>query len=132
MSDLLVYIDRSDIRDGKLEEVRTGVRELAEFVEAHEPQLIAYGFYFNERGTGMTVVAVHPDSGSLEYHLEIGAPAFRKLSELIELRTIDVYGQPSEKILHQLQRKTEMLGESGRVVVHQRDAGFVRFVSATT
>ena len=101
-------------------------------MEAHEPQLIAYGFYFNERGTGMTVVAIHPDSGSLEYHLEIGGPAFRKLSELIELRTIDVYGRPSEKVLDQLQQKSEMLGESGRVVVHQRDAGFVRLGSATT
>ena len=131
MSDPLVYIDRSDIRDGRLEEVRKGIRELVEFVETHEPQLIAYGFYFNETGTGMTVVAVHPDSASLEFHLEIGGPAFRKLSELIELRTIDVYGRPSEKVLGQLQHKAEMLGEDGRVVVHQRDAGFMRFVSPT-
>jgi hypothetical protein len=129
VSDSLVYIDRSDVRDGKLEEVRKGIRELVEFVEAHEPRLIAYGFYFNERGTGMTVVAVHPDSASLEFHLEIGGPAFRKLSEHIELRTIDVYGRPSEKVLGQLQHKMEMLGGSGRVLVHQLDAGIMRFVS---
>ena len=131
MSDPLVYIDRSDIRAGKLEEVRKGIRELVKFVETHEPQLIAYGFYFNERGTGMTVVAVFPDSASMEFHMEIGGPEFRKLSELIELRTIDVYGRPSEKALGQLQHKMEMLGENGRVVVHQRDAGFMRFVSPT-
>jgi hypothetical protein len=131
VSDPLVYIDRSDIRDGKLEDVRRGIRELVEFVEEREPQLIGYRFYFNEAGTGMTVVAIHPDSASLELHLEIGGPAFRKLSELIELRTIDIYGRPSEKVLDQLQQKIEMLGANGRVVVHQQQAGFLRFVSGT-
>jgi hypothetical protein len=131
VSDPLVYVDRSDIRDGKLEEVRKGIRELVAFVEENEPQLIGYSFYFNEGGTGMTVVAIHPDSASLELHLEIGGPAFRKLSELIELRTIDIYGRPSEKVLDQLQQKVEMLGANGRVVVHQQQAGFLRFVSGT-
>lgn len=131
MSDPLVYIDRSDIRDGKLEDVRKGIRELVAFVEEKEPQLIGYSFYFNEGSTGMTVVAIHPDSASLELHLEIGGPAFRKLSELIELRTIDIYGRPSEKVLDQLQQKIEMLGSNGRVVVHQQQAGFLRFVSGT-
>jgi hypothetical protein len=131
VSDPLVYVDCSDIRDGKLEEVRKGIRELVAFVEENEPQLIGYSFYFNEGGTGMTVVAIHPDSASLELHLEIGGPAFRKLSELIELRTIDIYGRPSEKVLDQLQQKVEMLGANGRVVVHQQQAGFLRFVSGT-
>ena len=131
MSDPLVYVDRSDIRDGKLEEVRKGIRELVAFVEESEPQLIGYSFYFNEAGTGMTVVAIHPDSASLELHLEMGGPAFRMLSELIELRTIDIYGRPSEKVLDQLQQKIEMLGANGRVVVHQQQAGFLRFVSGT-
>jgi hypothetical protein len=131
VSDPLVYIDRSDIRDGKLEDVRKGIRELVAFVEEKEPQLIGYSFYFNEGSTGMTVVAIHPDSASLELHLEIGGPAFRKLSELIELRTIDIYGRPSEKVLDQLQQKIEMLGANGRVVVHQQQAGFLRFASRT-
>jgi len=131
VSDPLVYVDRSDIRDGKLEEVRKGIRALVAFVEEKEPQLIGYSFYFNAGGTDMTVVAIHPDSASLELHLEVGGPAFRKLSELIELRTIDIYGRPSEKVLDQLQQKTEMLGANGRVVVHQQQAGFLRFVSGT-
>jgi hypothetical protein len=131
VSDPLVYIDRSDIRDGMLEDVRKGIRELVAFVDEKEPQLIGYSFYFNEGGTGMTVVAIHPDSASLELHLEIGGPAFRKLSELIELRTIDIYGRPSEKVLDQLQQKIETLGANGRVVVHQQQAGFLRFVSGT-
>ncbi len=130
MSDPIVYIDRSDIREGKLEEVRSGIHDLVEFVDAREPQLLAYGFYIDEKGTGLTVVAIHPDSSSLEFHMEIGAPAFRKFTELIDLRTIEVYGRPSDKVLEQLQQKVEMLGENGSVVVHELHAGFMRLPAA--
>ena len=132
MSESIVYIDRSDIREGKLEEVRAAIHDLVEFVETHEPQLIAYGFYMNEEATRMTVVAIHPDSASMEFHMETGGPAFRKFTELVNLRTIEVYGRPSDKVLKQLQQKAEMLGENGNVVVHERDAGFMRSASNMT
>ncbi|MEX0699612.1 MAG: hypothetical protein WD651_10485 [Acidimicrobiia bacterium] len=130
MSDLIVYIDRSDIRETKLEEVKAGIGGLVEFVKAHEPRLIAYGFYFNEMGTNMTVVAIHPDSASLELHLEIAGPAFRKFTELVTLRTIEIYGRPSDRALALVQDKIEMLGEHASLVTHQPHAAFMRFVSS--
>ena len=126
MSELIVYIDHSDIREGKLPEVRAGVQELVDFVDTHEPQLLAYGFYIDEGGMRMTLIAIHPDSSSLELHMEIGAPAFRKFIELIDLRKIEIYGRPSERVLEELQQKVQMLGENGTVVVHDRSAGFAR------
>jgi hypothetical protein len=129
MSDPIVYIDRSDIREGKLEEVRAAIHELVEVVDAQEPQLISYGFYINDKGTGMTLVAIHPDSASLEFHMQIGGPAFPKFTDLIKLRTIEVYGRPSGKVLDQLQQKAEMLGENGSVVVQEQHTGFMRFPS---
>lgn len=132
MSENIVYIDQSDIREGKLEEVRAGIQELVEFVEAHEPQLLGYGFYIDDAGTGMAVIAIHPDSSSLEFHMEIGGPAFRKFTELIDLRTIEVYGRPSDKVLEQLQQKVEMLGNNGSVVIREQHAGFTRFASGVT
>jgi hypothetical protein len=95
----------------------------------HEPQLISYGFFVNEEAMRMTVVAVHPDSASLEFHMEIAGPAFRKLSGFIRLRTIEVYGRPSDKALQQLRQKAQMLGEGESVVVHEPQAGFARFPS---
>jgi len=126
MSELIVYIDHSDIREGKLPEVRAGVQELVDFVDTHEPQLLAYGFYIDEGGMRMTLIAIHPDSSSLELHMEIGAPAFRKFIELIDLRKIEIYGRPSERVLEQLQQKVQILGKNGTVVVHDRSAGFAR------
>jgi hypothetical protein len=129
MSEPIVYIDRSEILDGKMEELKEGIGELVEFVYAHEPQLISYGFFINEEAARMTVVAVHPDSASLEFHMEIAGPAFGKLSGFIRLVTIEVYGRPSEKAVGQLRQKAQMLGEGESVFVEEPQAGFARFPS---
>ena len=126
MSDPIVYIDNSEIREGKLEELKTAMNELAEFVEANEPRLIAYNVYFNQDGTRMTVFHVHPDSASLEFHMKVAGPLFPKMAEFIKLLTIDVYGKLSGDLLEQMRQKAQMLG-SGTVLVHQLHAGFARF-----
>lgn len=132
MSDPIVYVDRSDIRSGKLSELRQAMTALAEFVEANEPQLLSYGFFIDEQASQMTVIAIPPDAASMEFHMEIGASRFRKFADLLQLRSIDVYGQPSEKVLEQLHKKAEMLGEGGGLVVHHLHAGFMRFGAAAT
>jgi hypothetical protein len=120
----IVYIDRSDIREGSLDELKAGVRRLVDYIGAREPQLITYGFYIDEEAATMTVVAVHPDSASLELHLDIGSREFSKLAHLITLTAIECYGQPSERALEQLRRKAATLGDGGTVVSIGRFAGF--------
>jgi hypothetical protein len=129
MAEPIVYIDHSEIRPGRLDEAQRTIPGVVRFVREHEPRLICYGFYVDEQASAMTVVAVHPDSASLELHLEIGAAQFRKLAEFIDLRLVEVYGEPSATALILLRQKAEMLGESGRVVVHELQAGFARFRS---
>jgi hypothetical protein len=92
----IVYIDHSDIREGALEELKAGVQRLVEFIDAREPQLITYGFYIDAEAAKMTVVAVHPDSASLELHMDIGSEEFRKLAHLLTLTASECYGRPSE------------------------------------
>ena len=124
MSDLLVYVDVSKIREGKLEDLHVAMKELAAFVEANEPQLISYGFFLDEDRRLMTVVAVHPDSASLEFHMDIGGPKFQKFAVLIELQRIEVFGRISDAVLDRLKQKTQVLG--GTVSVHKVYAGFSR------
>lgn len=126
MFEPIVYIDTSESREGKLEALKAAINELVEFVNANEPQLISYSFYLNEDGTRMIVVAVHPDSASMEFHMKVAGPAFRKFTDFINLSTIEVYGQLSDTVLEQLRQKAQMLG-SGTVLVHERYAGFARF-----
>jgi hypothetical protein len=128
MSDAILYIDISDVREGALDELKTGLKDLADFIEAKEPRLIAYNVYFSADGTRMTVVNVHPDSASLEYHMELAGPLFRRFVELVTLSSIHIYGEPSDKALGQLRDKVRVLG-SGDVIVHRPHAGFNRFRS---
>ena len=121
----IVYVDTSVIREGKLEQLEAAMKHLAAFVEANVPQLISYGFFLDQGSTQMTVVAVHPDSASLEFHLEVGAAEFRKFADLIDLSRIDVYGAVSDSVVERLHRKARTLGR-GTVAVHDLHAGFSR------
>jgi hypothetical protein len=121
----IVYIDTSAIREGKLEELEIAMRHLAAFVDVNVPQLISYGFFLDENRTHMTVVAVHPDSASLEFHMDVCGAEFRKFADLIDLLMIEVYGAISDDVLEQLHQKARMLGD-GAVAVHELSAGFAR------
>jgi hypothetical protein len=121
----ILSIDSSEIREGKLEEVKTAMKELVEFVEANEPRPIAYNVYLNDDGSQMTVAQIHPDSASMEFHMEVAGTEFSKLGGLVTLSRIDIYGKPSDKLLEQMRRKSEMLGEAP-LMVHALHAGFIR------
>ena len=122
---MIVYVDRSEIGTGNLEQVKMLMTELAQFVEGAEPQLISYSFFLDETEHTMTVVAVHPDSASMELHMNVAGEEFRKFAGLITLRSIDVYGQPSAAVVELLEGKARMLG-TGSVHVHHEHAGFTR------
>jgi len=124
-ADLIVYVDHSDIRADRLADLKEGIRQLVDVIEARVPRLIAYGFHLDEDAGRMTVTAVHPDSASLELHLEIGKEEFGKLGGMITLREIEVYGSISEKAHEMLEQKARTLGGSG-VTVTGRFSGFSR------
>jgi hypothetical protein len=125
MSPPIVYVDTSAIREGKQQELEVAMKHLATFVEANMPRVISYGLFLDQNRMQMTVVAVHPDSDSLQFHLETGATEFQKFADLIDLSRIEVYGVVSDGVLERLNRKARMLG-SGTVAVHELHAGFAR------
>ena len=130
-SETIVYIDHSRIREDLIDELKAGVQRLVEFIDAREPQLITYGFYIDDDAARMTVVAVHPDSASLERHMDIGGAEFRRLAHLVTLTAIECYGRPSERALEQMRSKAATLGDGGAVVSIERFAGFTHLASVT-
>ena len=92
----LVYVDNSEAREGTLEKLKRAIGELAEFLQENEPQLISYNVYFSNDGAQMTVIHVHADSASFDYHLDVAGPRFARFSDLVTLRRIQIYGEPSE------------------------------------
>ena len=130
MDNAIVYVDRSRVLPGKSAEVRQAIHDLVAFVEAHEPQLLAYNFYLDDDASEITLVAVHPDSASLERHVSVAGDAFRRFIPLIELRSIELYGDPTDDVMQKMHDKARMLGAGDRVVVQHLQAGFMRMPQA--
>jgi hypothetical protein len=127
-SQLIVYVDTSEVREGRLEELKTAMDDLAEFVGVSEPRLLAYHVYFSEDGARMTVLHMNPDSASLEFHLKVAGPKFPPIGEFINMLAIDVYGHPDAALVERLRQKAALLG-SGVVRVHEFHAGFSRVLA---
>ncbi|MEK0154658.1 hypothetical protein [Arthrobacter oryzae] len=124
MSNFVVYLDTSDVRPGKLAELKVAMAELAHFVEANEPRIIAYNVYFSGDGTRMSVLHVHEDLPSLEFHMKVAGPRFPPIAPLVNLRTIEIFGAVNDGLVQQLEAKTQLLG--GSVLIHDLHAGFAR------
>ena len=127
----VIYIDRSDVLEAHWDELKAGIRALVAFVDREQPQMVTYGFYLDEDAGQMTVVAVHPDSASLERHVRIGGPEFKKLAPFIRLRSIEVFGRLSASAVELLQQKAVALGDRGVVTIHEQLAGFDRISTAS-
>lgn len=125
MSEPIVLVDVSDVRAGRLDDLKAAITDLARFVEANERRPIAYSLYLDPAGTRMTVIQIHPDSASLEQHMTMAAGEFAKFADLVRLARMDIYGHASEGALELLRRKARMLGGEG-LFEHTLQAGFVR------
>ena len=125
MGNFLVYLDTSEVRPGKLDELKAAMAELAGFVEANEPRIVAYNVYFSGGGSRMSVLHLHQDLASLEIHLKVAGPRFTPIAPLIQLLTIDIFGAVSEEVRKQLTAKAQLLG-GGTVTIHDLGSGFAR------
>lgn len=121
----IIYLDRSEIRSGRLEEAKRAFADLAEFVESNEPGLLTYAVYFSDDGARSSVLHVHRDEASLRRHMEVIGPRLAPFAELLELREIEVFGEISPELSERLTAKLRLLGTEGLLVRHA-SAGFLR------
>ena len=107
MSGPFIFIATNKLKEGKLEAERNRAADVGSFIEANEPQLLAFNEYVDEEGSEVGVVQVHPDAASMEFHMDVVAErAARAYAETLEATTsIQVYGEPSETVLEMLRRQ---------------------------
>jgi hypothetical protein len=125
MAGAIVYVDVSEVREEARDSIATAVDELASFIEENVPGVLAYNVYLSDDRSEMTVVHVHAGPESLDRHLDLGAPAFRKFTDLLTLKSIRIYGEPSETAVEKAWEKARMLG-CDDVVIQGSRAGFSR------
>jgi hypothetical protein len=125
MSGSLTHIGTYLIKDGQLEETRKRLQELVDLVETNEPRLIAFNVYLDEQGTKASIVQVHPDSASMEFHLEVVSDHISSAYDYLErTENEEIYGTPSDT----LREKLRTLAQPGipQRLMPINEAGFTR------
>lgn len=117
-----IFIATNRLREGKLAAERDRAADLGAFIEANEPQLLAFNEYVNEDGTEVGVVQIHPNAASMELHMDVVAErAARAYAETLEATTsIQVYGEPSEAVLEMLRRQAGWCSDDGQAPAPRR------------
>ena len=120
-----IYVGTYSIKPGKLEEARKRLVELVDFVDTNEPRMIAFQCFLNEEGSKLTIVQVHPDSASMEYHLQVNAKHFTTAFDYLDAMLSDqYYGPMSDALAAELSKWDETDVEVIRMPVHE--GGFTR------
>jgi hypothetical protein len=125
MSTPFVYVGTWTIKEGRLEEAKKRMAEHAELVEANEPRMIAFHVYFDEDAKTCSVVQLHPDSKSMEFHMRVMAESMSGAMDFIDqILTEQYFGAMSEELASTLAE-----WETPEVTVIKRPAhlaGFTR------
>lgn len=104
MAEPVVYVTTSRIKEGKIQEYQTFYAKLLKVIEENEPRLIAFHVFANEDGTEMTQIQVHPDTASMDDHMQVLAEKMGMLADdltevfqFLEVVRVEVYGTPGDR-----------------------------------
>ena len=127
-----IFVGTHRIKEGQLDAYIEYFREFVEFVKENEPRLIVFEGFVDDEGTRMTIVQVHPDAESMEFHMQtIGKHIGEAYDRYLDgTERIDVYGVPRGGVvdmIKQLASSGASLNISARPV-----AGFTRSATPVT
>lgn len=126
MTGPVIVLTTFKVTEDKLPALTEYYQRVAELVETNEPRIIAFNGFLNDAGTEMTSIQVHPDSASMEFHMQVlrdnWDEYFNENAEMLELEYLSIayYGTPPASAL-------EMDAGRDNVSVKPRHmAGFTR------
>ena len=96
MSNEVVYVDRFEIKDGKVEEFRQYADELISLVRT-ESGVISLNYFADEDGARGTAVFVFADGAALDRFLDLVSPRFRDGVNLVSATEIELLGAFSDR-----------------------------------
>jgi hypothetical protein len=104
MTGPFIFIATNRLKPGAYEAERHRVPGLVEFIKAGEPRLLAFNEYVNAERTEVTIVQVHPDAQSMEFHTGVVRErAAKAYAETLDATTqIQVFGTPSGAVVQTL------------------------------
>lgn len=121
MSGPLIYVGTYTVKPGKQEEARQRLAELVDFVETNEPRMIGFNAYLDRDGNTLSIVQVHPDSASMEFHMQVNAKHFATAFEWLDSMRDQYFGDISDALASELGK-----WDDARTHLPVHAAGFTR------
>jgi hypothetical protein len=122
MSGPLINVFAYTIKPEKRNEAHKRCAELVDFVETNEPRMIAFHTYLDREGSTLSIVQVHPDSASMEFHMQVNAKHFATAFDWLEFsKGQQLYGPVSDALAAELAKWDENFTH-----VPDHAAGFTR------
>lgn len=106
MSEPIVFISHSRIKEGKLDGFKQYNRQGAEWIEANKPDTVAFLVYVNEDGTEVSIIHVFPDGDAMSLHMQGVGDRAKGAYEFLEPVSIEIYGTPTEAVLEMMKQIT--------------------------
>jgi hypothetical protein len=107
-----IFVSQSRIKEGRLDDFKRALHEMAEFVEANEPRVMAFEAYLNDDGTEVTGVQIHPDADSMAFHMQVAFEKIMEFDQYLDTQEVEVYGVPNDAVLGMMKQIGEQFGES--------------------
>lgn len=104
MTDPIVFISHSRVKEGKLDAFKQLGREVFPKLEADKPGTVLQYGYVDEAGTEVHFIHVFPDAEAMDAHMLGASERSGKASEFIETRQFEIYGTPSDEALTMLRQ----------------------------
>jgi len=120
-----IYVGTMSVKPGRLPALREQLAEVVDFVETNEPRVIAFHAYLDEPGDKLTIVHLHPDSTSMEFHMQVNAKHFATAFDNFEaVISEQYYGSISDALASELAKWDDPAVPVTRMTVHE--GGFTR------
>jgi hypothetical protein len=104
MSEPIVFISHSTVKNGKLEDLKDFLRAGATVLEVEKPGTVAFLAYADEAGSELSIVHVFPDADAMDLHLQGVDERSGAADEFIQAQAYEIYGTPSATVLETMRR----------------------------
>jgi quinol monooxygenase YgiN len=98
MANPVQYAVEFTIKEGGLEEFKNIASQIIPLVEANEPLMLGYQWYFSDDGSKCFVVEQYSDASGILAHLQNVGGELPKILEFSDLTRFEVYGDVSDEI----------------------------------
>jgi quinol monooxygenase YgiN len=102
MSEPIVFISRSRVKEGRLDDFKLFYQAGAERLRREKPGTVAFLAYASDDGAEVSIVHVFRDADAMDRHMQGVAERAKEAYQFIESAGFDFYGTPNEGVLQKM------------------------------